>query len=111
MLRFTAYIQLKCQLLKGKAQKIMSRILTALKSIVSCNYRLHYKSNDLSSTPELIYGDGDGSVNLRSSQACTLWRGQQKQSISTLNVEKVEHFEILHNEQVVNYIKDLMIGD
>ncbi|XP_070506922.1 lysosomal phospholipase A and acyltransferase-like isoform X2 [Chironomus tepperi] len=72
--------------------------------------RLHFKSNDLSSTPELIYGDGDGSVNLRSSQACTLWRGLQKQSISTLNVEKVEHFEILHNEQVVNYIKDLMIN-
>jgi lysophospholipase-3 len=77
---------------------------------ILCTFRLHYKSNDLSSTPELIYGDGDGSVNLRSSQACTLWRGLQKQSITTLDVEKVEHFEILHNEQVVNYIKDLMIN-
>lgn len=73
------------------------------------SFRLNYKTNDLSSTPDLIYGTGDGTVNDRSLQGCTYWHGKQNQPIITKPIEKGEHFEILSNQQVVNYILDVLV--
>jgi lysophospholipase III len=82
-----------------------------LNSQVSFAFRLDYKkSDDLSGTPELIYGDGDGTVNSRSLKGCTYWRGLQKQSITTLDIPKAEHFEILSNPQIVSYILDVLVN-
>jgi lysophospholipase III len=50
---------------------------------------LIYK-DDVTGNPDLVMGDGDGSVNIRSLEGCTYWRGLQKQPITTLNVPKAE---------------------
>lgn len=74
------------------------------------NSRLNYKkSDDLSGSPDLVYGDGDGTVNARSLKGCTYWRSLQKQSITTLEIPKGEHFEILSNPQIVAYILDVLV--
>ena len=74
-------------------------------------YSLNYKkSDDLSSTPELIFGDGDGTVNSRSLKGCAFWRTLQKKPITTLEIPKAEHFEILSNGQVVEYILDVLVN-
>jgi lysophospholipase III len=71
------------------------------------NYK---KSDDLTSSPDLVYGDGDGTVNARSLKGCTHWRGLQKQPITTLEIPKGEHFEILSNPQIVSYILDVLVN-
>jgi lysophospholipase-3 len=72
--------------------------------------RITYKSDDLTGSPDLVTGNGDGSVNIRSLEACTSWRGLQKQPITTMEVPKAEHFEILGNQKVVKYVLDVMIN-
>lgn len=67
------------------------------------------KSDDLSGTPDLIYGDGDGTVNARSLKGCTYWRGLQKQAITTLELPKAEHFAILSDPRIVSYILDVLV--
>lgn len=79
--------------------------------LISFTFSLDYKnSDDLSGSPELIYGDGDGTVNSRSLKGCTKWRGYQKQPITTLEIPKGEHFEILSNPQIVSYILDVLVN-
>lgn len=73
-------------------------------------YRLHYKTNDLTANPDLIKGNGDGSVNIRSLEGCTRWRGLQKQPISTLEVPNVEHFAILQHPKIVQYVLDVLVN-
>lgn len=73
--------------------------------------QLIYKNDDLRSSPELVMGNGDGSVNIRSLEGCTYWRGLQKQPITTLEVPKVEHFEILGNPQIVSYVLDVLVNN
>nr|XP_012151510.1 PREDICTED: group XV phospholipase A2-like isoform X2 [Megachile rotundata] len=44
--------------------------------------KLYYKpGTSIEGTPQLIPGDGDGTVNLRSLEGCKHWQGQQKQKI------------------------------
>lgn len=83
-------------------------------------YRLHYnKKRSLSrlfykpgvfldGTPTLIYGDGDGTVNRRSLEACLQWKGRQKQKIYTKPLPKIDHMTILRDKQTLSYINDLI---
>lgn len=86
---------------------LLSKLLAQISFIFSLEYK---KSDDLSGSPELVYGDGDGTVNSRSLKGCTAWRGLQKQPITTLDIPKGEHFEILSNPQIVSYILDVLVG-
>ncbi|CAG0914669.1 unnamed protein product [Notodromas monacha] len=52
----------------------------------------------------LVNGDGDGTVNLRSLQACKFWEGKQKHSIYALPLRGIDHLEILRNEFVLSYV-------
>lgn len=72
--------------------------------------QLIYKSDDLTATPDLVMGDGDGSVNIRSLEGCTYWRGLQKKPITTMAVEKQEHFQVLGHPRIVSYIRDVLIN-
>lgn len=76
--------------------------------------RLHYsKSGDLDGSPTLINGDGDGTVNVRSLQACTHWIGMKEQlgkNISTLELPGVDHMGILSDNRVVQYVLEVLVG-
>lgn len=54
--------------------------------------------------PGVIFGDGDGTVNLRSLQGCQRWIGKQKQNVFYHQFPKAEHLEILKNDDVQQYI-------
>lgn len=75
---------------------------------------MHYpKTGDLDGLPTLINGDGDGTVNARSLQACTRWIGMKEQlnkNISTLQLPGVDHMGILSDNRVIQYILGLLIG-
>lgn len=65
---------------------------------------LEYKSDDLSSSPKLLNGDGDGTVNRRSLEGCMKWRSSQTQAINTLEVPGGEHMRILSSDATIDYI-------
>lgn len=77
---------------------------------VSTVERLSYeKSGDLNSTPKLEMGDGDGTVNYRSLAACRQWTMLQKEPVHTMELQNVDHMQVLSNSQVIRYILDLMV--
>ncbi|XP_031846940.1 lysosomal phospholipase A and acyltransferase [Nomia melanderi] len=71
--------------------------------------RLYYKPGvSIEGTPQLLPGDGDGTVNLRSLEACKQWQGKQKQKIYSQVFPGVNHMDILRNPNVLSYIKTVL---
>ncbi|XP_043467328.1 phospholipase A2 group XV-like isoform X1 [Leptopilina heterotoma] len=71
--------------------------------------RLYYKpGTSIDGYPELINGDGDGTVNLRSLNACLLWQKKQIQKIYHKEFVGVNHMDILKHIDVLNYIKSIL---
>lgn len=71
--------------------------------------RLNYKSDDLHGNHELIYGDGDGTVNERSLKGCKYWRGKQRQSVMNSEITNAEHTKIISHEQTLSYIVNVLV--
>lgn len=70
---------------------------------------LFYKPGEFpTSYPTLIVGDGDGTVNRRSLEACLYWKDLQKQKIYHQPFPKVDHMEILRSKDVISYITEFM---
>ena len=59
--------------------------------------------------PTTTNGDGDGTVNLRSLRACEMWSKRQVYKVTSKTYEGVGHNEILSDENVKNYIKELLL--
>ncbi|XP_076635420.1 lysosomal phospholipase A and acyltransferase [Colletes latitarsis] len=71
--------------------------------------KLYYKpGSSIESTPQLVPGDGDGTVNLRSLEACKYWTEKQKQKIYSQKFHGINHMDILRNIKVLNYIKTVL---
>ena len=58
--------------------------------------------------PKLIYGDGDGVVNLRSLEGCLRWRSTQKQEVHYQQFPSVNHAETVSDKQILYYLKNLL---
>lgn len=72
-------------------------------------FRLYYKPGTwLDGYPTLINGDGDGTVNRRSLEACVQWTKMQKQKVFYKPLPKVNHMDILRNELVLSYIQSVI---
>jgi lysophospholipase-3 len=54
------------------------------------------------------YGDGDGTVNLRSLHGYQRWIGKQKQAIYNKEIKGTDHIAILKSPVVVEYILELL---
>ncbi|XP_071957989.1 lysosomal phospholipase A and acyltransferase-like [Antedon mediterranea] len=54
--------------------------------------------------PTIKYGDGDGTVNMRSLKYLLKWKNEQKQPVSEFEISGGEHLEILQNATLHNYI-------
>lgn len=68
-------------------------------------HRLYYKpGTTIQGYPQLIFGDGDGTVNMRSLGACAHWQSGQKQKIYHQGFPGVDHTNILRNPDVLAYI-------
>ncbi|XP_077275869.1 lysosomal phospholipase A and acyltransferase isoform X1 [Temnothorax americanus] len=71
--------------------------------------KLYYKpGTSVNGYPELIFGDGDGTVNIRSLEACTRWQKSQKQKIYNQGFPGVDHTEILRNPDILAYVKTVL---
>ncbi|XP_007558685.1 lysosomal phospholipase A and acyltransferase, partial [Poecilia formosa] len=60
--------------------------------------------------PNVTYGDGDGTVNLRSAVQCKRWAGQQKQPVMLKELPGNEHVEMLANITTLEYIKSVLFS-
>lgn len=58
------------------------------------------------STPQgkgnIIMGDGDGTVNVRSLSACERWAKQQSQPVFVHNFAKRDHMQVLNVGDIYN---------
>lgn len=71
--------------------------------------RLFYKSGQFpTSYPTLIPGDGDGTVNRRSLEACMYWQKLQKQKVYSQAFPKVDHTQILKSKDAISYITEFI---
>lgn len=60
-----------------------------------------------------VNGDGDGTVNIRSLQACSMWENDINQGgkpIIRKTLKEVQHYDILKDPQSINYILKLLTG-
>lgn len=71
--------------------------------------RLNFFSDDLTSKPEQIKGDGDSVVNIRSLRGCERWIGKQDQPVNITVFPGFSHFQgMVFNPDVINYISDIL---
>ncbi|PRD28714.1 UNVERIFIED_CONTAM: Group XV phospholipase A2 [Trichonephila clavipes] len=69
--------------------------------------RLNYtEPKNFPDKPVLEFGEGDGTVNLRSLQVCSNWRGRQKHHVFFKTLPKVEHLDMLRDKYVKKFIVD-----
>lgn len=88
---------------------MQSRIIFKLTYILNLCYRLYYKPGlAIDAYPKLIVGDGDGTVNIRSLEACTRWQKSQKQKIYSQGFSNVDHTQILRDPGIIAYIKAVL---
>lgn len=76
--------------------------------------RLNYNKGDLKTTPTLVTGDGDGTVNIRSLKSCEQWSGtpaQGAKTIHSIEVPSADHMGILNDKRVVKYVLELLTDD
>jgi len=60
------------------------------------------------SQPTVVYGDGDGTVNIRSLYGFKHWIGKQKQPIFNKEFSGSDHLGILKNPDMIAYILNLL---
>ena len=58
--------------------------------------------------PSISYGDGDGTVNKRSLEACSKWSQRQPYNVTLKRYPNVNHNGVLSDENVHSYIKTLL---
>lgn len=81
---------------------------SGISTVDSLNYD---KTYDLSGKPTLVNGDGDGTVNKRSLEACRHWSSQQKQPVYLREFPGVDHMAILADLSVLDTIVKVLLYD
>lgn len=70
---------------------------------------LDYEVGDFPDTkPRVTYGDGDGTVNLISLQACVGWTARQKQPVYYKNFTAIDHMTVLTDPKVINFVTEAL---
>lgn len=76
---------------------------------VSTMEKLDYEVGDFpDAKPRVTYGDGDGTVNLISLQACVGWSTKQREPLFYRNFSSIDHMTILTDRRVLNYIGEAL---
>lgn len=60
--------------------------------------------------PEVVNGEGDGTVNVLSAVQCKRWQTEQKQPVTLMELPGNEHVAMLLNFTTVAYIKDVLFS-
>ena len=76
---------------------------------VSTPEKFVYGTDEFPDTfPKTLFGDGDGTVNIRSLQACHSFVGKQKQPVVIKSFSNAEHMGIIGDERLIEYVKNLI---
>ncbi|NXD71937.1 LCAT acyltransferase, partial [Eolophus roseicapillus] len=59
---------------------------------------------------DMIYGDGDDTVNTRSSELCKRWRDQQKQKVHVKELRGVDHLNMVFSNLTLSSINEILLG-
>lgn len=59
---------------------------------------------------DMIYGDGDDTVNTRSLELCKRWRGQQKQKVHVQELRGVDHLNMIFSNLTLSSINEILLG-
>lgn len=76
-------------------------------------FRLNYKG-DFKTTPTLVTGDGDGTVNARSLKSCEQWSGtkaQAEKTIHSIELPGADHMGILSDKRVLEYVLTILVNN
>ncbi|KAK6982637.1 group XV phospholipase A2 [Biomphalaria glabrata] len=60
--------------------------------------------------PDVMYGDGDGTVNIRSLLGCLQWQNKQQPPVHHVPIPNAEHMAILQDTTVSKYIASVVTG-
>ncbi|XP_063294319.1 phospholipase A2 group XV [Pelobates fuscus] len=60
--------------------------------------------------PNIIFGPGDGTVNLQSALQCQRWKNQQKQKVYLVELPGNEHIAMMSNFTTISYVKRVLFG-
>lgn len=66
---------------------------------------------DKDDEPIIEWGDGDGTVNIRSLTGCENWQNNdsnQGYSVTSVPFENAEHSEIMLDQRVITYITSIL---
>uniref|UniRef100_A0A8B9ZA56 Lecithin-cholesterol acyltransferase n=1 Tax=Buteo japonicus TaxID=224669 RepID=A0A8B9ZA56_9AVES len=59
---------------------------------------------------DMIYGDGDDTVNTRSLELCKRWRDQQKQKVHVQELRGVDHLNMVFSNLTLSSINEILLG-
>uniref|UniRef100_A0A2I2ZEL0 Phospholipase A2 group XV n=1 Tax=Gorilla gorilla gorilla TaxID=9595 RepID=A0A2I2ZEL0_GORGO len=60
--------------------------------------------------PKICFGDGDGTVNLKSALQCQAWQSRQEHQVLLQELPGSEHIEMLANTTTLAYLKRVLLG-
>lgn len=70
-----------------------------------------YAVNEFPDTfPKTFFGDGDGTVNIRSLKACERFVNKQQQKVVIKSFSTAEHIGIISDSRVIEYVKKLFLS-
>lgn len=70
--------------------------------------KLVYQEGHFPDSPEIIFGDGDGTVNIRSAKVCESFKDKQKQKVHAKPFPNMEHMAILKEVNSIAYILQVL---
>uniref|UniRef100_A0A1I8IMT1 Lecithin-cholesterol acyltransferase-like 1 n=1 Tax=Macrostomum lignano TaxID=282301 RepID=A0A1I8IMT1_9PLAT len=60
--------------------------------------------------PDIVYSDGDGTVNIRSLDVCVNWSGKQAQPVASVPVAGAEHVKLLTYSEFIDVVERAASG-
>ncbi len=70
-----------------------------------------YGKGDFPDTdPDIVNGNGDGTVNIQSLEACHRWKGQQKYSVTWKGFPGVEHVHTIKNTEIIHAVESVVFS-
>jgi len=57
--------------------------------------------------PTFLFGDGDGTVNVRSLEGCLHWKGKQNKPVFHQTFPDMDHMDVLRDSRIIDYITQL----
>lgn len=58
---------------------------------------------------DIVYGDGDETVNKGSLEFCKQWHGQQKERVHVVELPGVDHLNLVFNNLTLNFINEILL--